>query len=207
MARKKSVNYFELLSEMGEYTLKASELLYTALSSFDKNSLEKNIEAMHNIEHTCDIKKHEILRRLAKEFITPIECEDIIELTEYIDNVTDSIEDVLRKVYVYNIDSIKQEACEFAETIVACCKNMLSILSEFGNFRKSKTIHSKIVSLDSLEETGDRIYFEAMSRLFRSGENAVSLMVWHDIYETLEKCCDSAEDVALSVSGIIMKNT
>ena len=47
---------------------------------------------------------------LAKAFITPIEREDIILLSQNIDEMTDKIEDVLLRIYCNNVQTIRPDA-------------------------------------------------------------------------------------------------
>ena len=94
MIGKKDNNYFEMLAELVDYSCDAANLLNNTLVSFDASEIQEKIEEMHSIEHAADVKKHNMMEKLAKEFITPIERGDIIEMAHYIDNVTDAIEDV-----------------------------------------------------------------------------------------------------------------
>ena len=45
---------------------------------------------------------------LVKAFITPIERDDIMSLSEQIDNVTDCIEDILIHIYINNLTEIRK---------------------------------------------------------------------------------------------------
>jgi len=69
-----------------------------------------------------------MIRKLAKEFITPIEREDIMALADAIDNVTDAIEDVVMRMYMYNITSIRPQAVKMTEIIVKCCNSLKTAL-------------------------------------------------------------------------------
>ena len=80
MLGKKENNYFDMLSELVEYSCEAANLLENTLLNFNAHQIENKIEEMHNIEHNADIKKHDMMNKLAKEFITPIERGDIIFL-------------------------------------------------------------------------------------------------------------------------------
>ena len=102
--------------------------------------MSQNIAEMHRIEHEADVAKHEMLEKLLKEFITVIDREDILELASVIDDVTDSLEDVLLRMYMYNVTSLREDALQFASIIIQCCKEMKIMMQEFSNFRKSKKI-------------------------------------------------------------------
>ncbi|NLA13610.1 MAG: DUF47 family protein, partial [Tissierellia bacterium] len=78
MARK--TDYFEGFIKLAEYSYNAAKLLDDTLRDFNKDSLQKTMKLMHEIEHTADLEGHEITKKLLKEFITPIEREDIMLL-------------------------------------------------------------------------------------------------------------------------------
>ena len=81
MARKNENNYFTMFAEAVSYSCKAADMLKEDFTDFDPARLAVRIEEMHHIEHTADIAKHELMEKLMKEFITPIDREDILELS------------------------------------------------------------------------------------------------------------------------------
>ena len=76
---------------------------------------------------------------------------------------------------------------------------------EFPEFRKSKAIKDMIIEINHLEENGDKLYTEAMRRLYSESGDAVEILSWTAIYDRLEKCCDKCEDVADVVETVILK--
>ena len=59
-------------------------------------------------------------------------------LTQQLDDVTDAVEDVLLRLYMFNVLSIRDEALEFADTIYRCREAMEEMMGEFRHFRKSR---------------------------------------------------------------------
>jgi predicted phosphate transport protein (TIGR00153 family) len=161
----------------------------------------------HSIEHSADIAKHDIMNRLVKEFLPPIEREDITSLTQEIDDVTDSVEDVLIYINMFNIQTIRPEILRFTELIATCCKAMDDALTEFKSFRNSKTLRNKIIEINRLEEEGDALYVEFMRNLYHTSKDPIELMCWTEILHRLERCCDNCEDVANIIESIVMKNS
>ena len=207
MLGKKDNNYFEMLAELVDYSCKAAALLQSTLANFNLDEIEEKINEMHNIEHTADIKKHDMMNKLAKEFITPIERGDIVDMANYIDNVTDGIEEVLIRIYMYNIKEIKQEAIEFSNIIIKNCDQLNKIMKEFHYFKKSSEIHKLIIDINALEEEGDRLYFSTLRNLYITSKDPIELMTWTDTFKYFEKCCDACESVANLVESVIMKNS
>lgn len=204
---KKGFNYFEAFVNLSEYSLSSAEILHKTLAEFKASEMPQKVKEMHEIEHSADIAKHELMNHLVKEFLPPIEREDIINLSQEIDDVTDAVEDVLLFINMFNIKRIPPEILKFTNLISICCKSMYEALLEFQNFKTSKILHDKIVEINHLEEEGDGLYMEMMSNLYSSSKDPVELMTWTEILHRLEKCCDKCEDVADTIEQIVMKNS
>jgi len=187
--------------------LKPQYPLLTILANFDTATLESQMLQMHEIEHSADLAKHQMMSNLVKEFITPIEREDIAAIAQEIDTVTDTIEDVVMRLYMYNIQTIRPEALEFSETIVSCCNALKIAMEDFHNYKKSKNVIANIIRINNLEEIGDKIYTRAIRNLHTTCTDPIEIMTWSKTFDYLEKCCDACEDVSDVVESIIMKNS
>lgn len=207
MAKKNDYNYYDAFVEMVEYACQSAQMLHGTLTDFDTGDISEKIKEIHVIEHAGDICKHEMMNRLVKEFLPPIEREDIMQLAQEIDEVTDNIEDVMLCIYMYNIQSIHPEAIEFSTVITNCCSALKKAMQEFHNFRKSKTVNESIIEINRLEETGDKLYTETIRGLFSSSKDAVEIFAWTQTFDRFEKCCDACEHVADVMESIIMKNS
>lgn len=206
MAKEKN-DYFTMMVEMVECSLRAAVQLEAILSDFHIGELDKNMAKLHEIEHEGDKKRHVLAEKLMKEFITPIEREDIMAITNQIDNVTDAVENVLLKIYMYNVQEIQKESIEFAGLIRQCCQYLRDLFREFVNYKKSKTLLDKIVGINGLEEQGDSLYIRLVHDLHCSDGDARVIAVWTDIYRCMERVCDTCEQTAELVQHVIMKNS
>lgn len=206
MARKKS-EYFEGFISLVDLSCQAAEYLQGVLTNFNPATLSESMVSMHEIEHKADEYKHDMMTKLAQEFVTPIEREDIIMLANEIDEVTDKIEDVLIRIYMYNITQLRPAALAFADVIVRCCHALQLAMKEFPNFHKSQTLHQAIIDVNSMEEQGDAIYIEAMRNLFVTEKDPIHVVAWSETLDKLEDCCDACERVANIMESVVMKNS
>ncbi len=206
MAKKSNNYYFDSFEKGVAYACDAAALLSACYENYDPAHLRERMEEMHTIEHTADGVKHEMMTQLLKEFLPPIEREDIMELSHTIDEVTDAIEDVLMRMYMFNITDLRSEAKEFTAVIVNCCAALKDMVAELPNFRKSTTLREKVVAINGLEEQGDRLYTLAMRRLYTEEKDPVTVIAWTAMFDRLEKCCDCCEHVADVVERVVMKN-
>lgn len=198
-------NYFDGFIKMSEKAKECADYLSNSMNSYDKNTLEKQTEEIHDIEHRSDLIKHEIMANLVKEFLPPIEREDITNIIHYLDNVVDNIEDILVKMYILNLDSVTDETLEFSKLIVSCVDMLAKCVEEFPNYKKSKKLKELIVEVNSIEEEGDRLYIKTMRDLYKN-DNIDYIIRWSKIYGLMEKCLDSCETVADELEVVMLKN-
>ena len=206
MAREK-FNYFSKLHHMTLIAKRAAEVLVDVAANFDPDKLESVLVEMHNIEHEGDVSRHELVEHLMHEFIPPIELEDIAHLVEALDDCVDTLEDVLINMHIYNINGIEQDAEEFVGIIVGCVDAMSDMMAIFDQFKKPANIHAKIIEVNNFEDKGDVLFFKAMRRLYAGQYDVRHIIAWDKIYNSLELCCDTCEDVADLVESILMKNS
>jgi len=208
MSNKKQDRYYDIFVEMCKFSNDAAVFLREILSDFDPEKLKENMEKMHKIEHDGDMSRHNMTKMLSKEFITPIEREDIMAMSDTIDTVTDKVEDVLQKMYMYNVKTVREDALVIADTIIKSTEHLGEALEEFRNFKKSKTIEEKIIEVNRLEEVGDSMYIEATRRVFTDPDmTPLEAFAWSHIYHYMEDVLDACEDAADVIEGVIMKNT
>jgi predicted phosphate transport protein (TIGR00153 family) len=208
MSKKKEDRYFNSFTEMCSYSCDAANLLRDIIVDYDPDALDISMEKMHAIEHDADVAKHTMTKMLAKEFVTPIEREDIMELASMIDTVTDKIEDVVLRLYMFNIRSIREDAVMLADMLIKCVASMKVAIEEFHNFRKSKMLNEMIIEINYLEEEGDRLYTMAVRNVFtEEGISGLEATAWYQVYHYLEDVFDACEDVADVIEGVMMKNS
>ena len=199
--------YFENFVGTTALTKKAAEYLVECLENYNIENIETMLKEMHEIEHSADIKKHEMSEALAKAFVTPVDREDLDMLSHNLDQVTDSIEETLQKFYIYNIEAISPAAIEFAKNIVRATDLLLELMHEFENFKRSKKIKSLIIELNDIEEECDNLYLKSMHELTKREKDALLIISWRKIFECLEECADACEHASECVATVIMKNT
>lgn len=199
--------YFDNFNAAAELCGKAALYLQECLTNYDYTRIEQMLEKMHSIEHEADGKRHEMGAALAKAFVTPLDREDLAEISHDIDEVADRIEEVLQRFYVDRIEKVLPEAVEFAGHIVESCKIMKSIVAELPNFKKSQKLRELIVELNHQEELCDRLYLKATRDLRDHTSDVLTIISWREIYSKLEKCADACESVGDCIETVVMKNT
>ena len=199
--------YFENYIACADLAKKAAAYLVECLKNYDPDNIEKMLEEMHTYEHSADMKKHEMNEMLAKAFVTPVDREDLDMMSQQLDTVLDLLEEVLQKLYIFNIKTIEPAAIEYAKNLIRACDLLGEIMGEFESFKKSKDLHSLIVACNDVEEECDKLYLETVHELTKSSDDVLLTLSWYKIYDCLEACADACEHVSECVGSIVMKNT
>ena len=205
--KKKNFDYFESLVNMSLYALEEANLLKALLSDFHPENLHEQRIQMHTLEHKCDMEKHDLTTAPVKEFLPPIDRDDLFKLSHVADNLTDSVESTLAFLYMADVQTLRSDTGAFADLIIECCENVVVLLKEFPNFKKSEKLREIIIKLNDLEEQGDRLYEQAVRRLAKDAQSTREVIEWRDIYRNFENCFDAAESIADNVESVMMKNT
>lgn len=204
---KKNNNYYKMFSDIANDAIFAAHHLEKTVKNYNPDKMEKLNKTMHEIEHGADLKKHEMMKALVAEFITPIEREDIATLSYMLDDVLDSIEEVFQMFFMYNVKTMRPEAIDFVDLIVRATEAMKACFDEFENFRKSDLIAKKIVEVNVIEELADALYFKTVRELYTKEKDTMHIMVWVRLFDRFEKICDQCEHVADAIGSVIMKNS
>ncbi|MCD8036421.1 MAG: DUF47 family protein [Clostridiales bacterium] len=205
--RKKDFDYFAYFCKCADSICEAAEYLDESLANFDHEAVFDRLTNMHHIENEADLAKHEMTKALMHEFLPPIEREDIVELAAKLDDIVDAIEDVMRRMYMFDVKEMRPEINEFTKLIVKAAEGVKVTLAEFKNFKTSKTIRDNVVAVNTIESEGDVLHAKMYHELFRDGTNERDIIIWSKIFDELEDCLDSCESAVDIVELVIMKNS
>jgi len=193
--------FFDLFNQAADNTLVAARMLRDLLD--DYRDVESRAQAIKTLEDKGDEITHEIIDRLNRTFVVPLDREDIFALAKQLDDVLDWIEASSARMSVYRIPETTPEARELAHIVVSECE---AIAEAVKNLRHLERIAGPVQEINRLENLADHVQREAIAKLFASNGNPIDVIKWKEIYETLEEATDQGEAVAHLLEGIHAKN-
>ena len=200
----KDDKFFDYFIEYGEIIFEASAVLKELTS--DLSDIEVKFKAIEDIEHKGDKLLHNIMEALNKNFITPIDREDIYEIAKALDDIVDSIEATASRYIMFNVTETKEHAKVLADMIFQSCKEMIKLMSALKTMKKVNVLTASIIEINRLEDQGDNDFKVAVRALFTSDIPTIEVIKWREIYEFYEQTLDACEDVADIVEGVVMKH-
>lgn len=207
MARQKDYDYFASMAKMADTAYAAAKENHELFQGYDPAELPEKLKVITALESQGDDLKHDILQNLAKDFLPPLEVEDIIQLSERMDDVIDALEDIALTLYTFNIVAIRRDVTAIVEIIFQCGTLLKALLKEFKSYKKSIRLKELVIEINRHENEADKLYLYAMKKLLTEETDPVEIIRWQRMYDSLETCCDSFEDVADLIENIVMKNT
>jgi predicted phosphate transport protein (TIGR00153 family) len=197
--------FFDLFTQVASLTAEAAQ----ALLELFKVPLDKRafiVESIKRLEHEADGITHELVTRLDRSFITPLDREDIHLLASRLDNVIDQIDGSARRTAIFRAEAAPHGAVVLADVIARATQQLLNGVKVLEK-GKTPVVIQACIAVKKLEEEGDFAYSEWLGRLFDEEKDPIKLIKWKEIYDTLEKTLDQAEDVANVLESIAIKHS
>ena len=194
--------FFEDFQALADELQKGARLLEEMVAP-DRPIWDKADE-IKEVEHKCDVLTHEVIQRLNRTFVTPIDREDIHALARSLDDVMDAIDASATLIRLYRLDTVRFGARELARII---CASTDQVRMAFNFMEKRAGIIPHAIEINRLENEADRAHQLAVSRLFDEERDPIVVMKWKEALDFLEDAIDRCEDVANVLEGVVVKHS
>lgn len=195
--------FYGLFLKQAEVVVEAARLLLVGVQLGNSRMATVATE-IAVLEHRGDEIIHEIFKRLNQTFITPLDPEDIHNLSSALDNVTDGIEDTAHRLVAYHIDPIPANMVTLAEIVSKCAR---TLQTAFEALEKGAPLVTHSIEINRLENEADLIGRGAVADLFNKEKDPIRLIKLKEVYDFFEETIDSCEDVADVLQNVIIKNS
>jgi uncharacterized protein len=203
----REVEFFDLLEKQAGVVNKAAITLARCLESkpaFDR--IVAMCEQVHTAEHEGDDIVHQLMDRLNKTFLTPLDREDIYALCTRLDDVLDYIDAVAKRLVTFKIDSLTPQAIELVRIIECAAAEVEAGIRLLRNLKRHEEIVRQCARINQLENDADQVLREALNRLFNDeAHDPIYVIKWKDLYEHMELATDKCEDVANVIETVLVK--
>ena len=199
----KETDFFTMFDKAARNLNKGAALLVEMME--DLGNSETKSKEIYEVEQEGDMLTHEVMRRLNKTFITPLDREDIHALISRIDDVLDLIWASADRTTLFKIKDSTPEAVELSKCILSTTDIITKAVTSLKE-KKYSYIQEYCIEINRLENAADKIFREALARLFENTKEPILVIKWKNIYENLEDATDICEDVANILEGIVLKH-
>ena len=142
---------------------------------------------------------------LCKNFVTPLEREDIEALSTALFKITKTVEKIGERLM---ISPSGTDIAHISRQITMLEKGAEMVVTMVGQLRGKKhgeEIRDAYDGLQTIEGDADKLMNELLRELYHGSEDARSVVFWKDLYELLEKGIDRCRDAGYIVFHVALK--
>lgn len=195
--------FYDLLEQHALAILQGATLFKDLTENWQKS--HPAIAMLRDLEHECDITTHEIMDKLNRTFITPIDREDIHVLAKALDDVIDIIQSISERMVLFGIERKSVDLVDLATILEEAASFVTKAVAGVRELKRSRRILDYCIEINRLENSGDRIAERAIGKLFHEERDPMEVIKWKEIYDSTEVAIDKCEDIANIIEGIVAK--
>lgn len=197
--------FYSIFEDMGTNLIKMAKIYKEALSEKSIQDRNAKLLSLEQLEHLNDSLSHSVFIELGKNFITPFDREDIHNLAKVMDDVADYMHSSSKRIVNYHIKEVDKYMLGFADLIVECTEMLAKAVNELRSMKNLRNVAEACVIINSLEAKADSLYDEAISHIFDSDMDTLTIVKLKDVYDEMEIVTDKCEDSADVIETIIIK--
>lgn len=195
--------FYHLLEKLVLNAEKAVKLFKDTIESWHLS--HPGVHGIKDLEHECDQIVHEIMVKLNKSFVTPIDREDIHFLSKKIDDVVDTVHALSTRMVLFQIKSVTEDLKEMAAILEKAISVVVILVQKIRDLEDSQELFDYCIQIHTLENQGDRLFEGALGKLFQTRADPLDVIKWKEIYDFSELAIDKCEDIADIIWGIVEK--
>jgi uncharacterized protein len=199
----RETSFFDLFDQHIATTISGTQAFLALIHNGD--SIDDKAKRIKSIESECDAITHRCIEALHKTFITPLDRNDILRLISRMDDVMDYVEAAAERISLYELRTIPSGIRELAEILCRATVALQGALNGVRNMDNAADVRKHCIEVNRLENEADSVLRNALAELFKNEKNPVQIMMWKEIYETLETATDRCEDVANIIEGVVLE--
>lgn len=203
MAKREDI-FYTLLKDVASQVVEASEEYVSIMQDFPASM--PRIPRMKVHEMTTDELVADIMKRLYTSFITPFEREDISDLALRLDDVVDLMEAVAMRLDLFQLDHMRPEAVEMAILTNKAIVELQQMIELLPNYKKDERVMQHAINVSRVEDGADRVYQNAVRRLFAEEDGGKEVVTWLRIFDRMESCLNACDSAAGVVRSVVMKS-
>lgn len=196
---KKKPDFYALLMNQSEKVLEGVK----ALKEYATNQCPDCAETVKSLEKEADEHRRIIIAELNRTFATPIDREDIFQLSRALDDVMDYADNTVIELTAYEL-SADEHIRRMIDIMIRAYQELvqaIKYLKEYPNIANDHAVRAK-----KLENDMEQAYHGALSDLFK-GTDPIYMLKMREVYRHLSNCADRGDEAANIILSIVMKST
>ena len=199
--KKQRDSMVELLIRQAEFTHQGLQLL----QSYTRDPQSETAQQLRSVEKDADEVRRMLIDELNRNFITPLDREDIFALSRAVDDVVDYADTTVDEMVLLGIEPtpfLERMASLLTDASAEIHKGVLRLQD------RPSVANEHAMRAKALENRVERVYREAIADLFsrpRDLDHVVEMLKLREIYRHLSNAADRGDEAANVIADIVVK--
>jgi predicted phosphate transport protein (TIGR00153 family) len=198
----KEEKYYELFDVLVGAVVEGCELLEAYVGG--EAGARPSVEALKAVERRGDETTRDIMARLQKSFVTPIDREDIDALAKALDDILDDAYAAASFAEVSGLGEADEHLKALCRLLLTCVREIYDAVEHLND---RDGIGEHCATVHRVETEADERYRAALKDLFAGSPDPIRVIRLKELYERVEGAIDRSEDVANILETIVIKNS
>ena len=199
--KKQRDSMVELLIRQAEFTHQGLQLL----QSYTSDPQPETAQQLRSVEKDADEVRRMLIDELNRNFITPLDREDIFALSRAVDDVVDYADTTVDEMVLLGIEPtpfLERMSSLLTDAAAEIHKGVLRLQD------RPSVANEHAMRAKALENQVERVYREAIADLFsgpRDLDHVVEMLKLREIYRHLSNAADRGDEAANVIADIVVK--
>jgi len=199
--------FFHLLQSSASEARATASILVRVLEQIGKSAVDETMAEIAQGRRKHKRISQEVTELLCKQFVTPLEREDIEELSSALYKITKNVEKIGERLTISppaaDLSTLARQVSllEQGATIV------VEMVTELCGRSHGEQVKDSYERLQAIESEADRLMNDLLRGIYRGDADPRTVVFWKDIYELLEKGVDRCRDAGYVVFHVVLKNS
>ncbi|MFT3782227.1 MAG: DUF47 family protein [Nibricoccus sp.] len=201
----KDQKFYDLLEASAEEALTSTKLLSNYLQRIESfrsaNDLDDFIQSRRKDKKITS----RITEELCKTFVTPLEREDIEELSLALYRIPKTVEKLVERLSIYPGQLPREAFVRMADLLGKAAECVVFMVKQLRKGARIEQIGEANEKLQFAEGEADKYLLAAIKDLYHGSYNAKETVILQDLFEMAEKAIDRCRDAGNVVFQIVLK--
>ena len=200
----KDKTFFPLFEQASKNLILLSETLHEAVNVkgdrveyYDK--IEGLVADIERLTHTMNLE-------LSKNFITPLDREDIHALITSMNEVANYMYTASNRMKLYHVEKITKSIRKLTEINLDSCQHIDNAIAELKEMKNLNNINTAVKKINKLEEKADVVFDKAVADLFENETDAINIIKYKEVLSSLHNSTDKCRAVGRTLEAISVKH-
>jgi len=199
--------FYQLLESSAAEACVAASVLMRVMEQIGTAAVDSTMGDLAQSRRKHKRISQEVTELLCKQFSTPLEREDIEELSSALYKITKNVEKIGERLTIAPPTADLNTLLPQVSLLEQGANVVIKMVSDLRHGRHGEHVKDSYERLQAIESEADRLMNDLLRNIYRGESDARTVVFWKDIYELLEKGIDRCRDAGYVVFHVVLKNS